>query len=71
MFPTLTILNVPLFIEDEQIEQILKSLKKKEKVFLIEKFFLDKTDKEIGEILGISRSGVTNLKLRLYNKFQL
>jgi RNA polymerase sigma factor (sigma-70 family) len=65
-----TILNIPIIVENRKLEQALGTLKEKEQVFLIEKFIFEKTDKEIGKLLGFSRQGVTNLKLRLYDKFR-
>lgn len=54
-------LNIKVTDSDE-------NLSNKEKVFLIEKFILGKTDKEIGNTLGITRQGITNMKHRLYLK---
>lgn len=65
-----TILNITFLIEDPKLAEIIPLLKEKEQLFLIEKFIFDKTDKEIGETLGITRQGTTNLKHRLYKKFQ-
>ncbi|HBT4533970.1 sigma-70 family RNA polymerase sigma factor, partial [Enterococcus faecium] len=50
--------------------KILPLLKEPEQIFLIEKFIFNKTDKEIGKVLGITRQGATNLKHRLYKKIQ-
>lgn len=65
-----TILNVTFLVEDAQLAEIIPLLKEKEQIFLVEKFIFDKTDKEIGEYLGITRQGATNLKHRLYKKLQ-
>lgn len=65
-----TILNVTFLVEDAQLAEIIPLLKEKEQIFLVEKFIFEKTDKEIGESLGITRQGTTNLKHRLYKKFQ-
>lgn len=69
-FPTLFLLDYPLKIEDEHLIDSLNSLDYKEQYFLLEKLIFGKTDKEISKILGISRQGVTNLKLRLYQKIR-
>lgn len=63
-------LATPFHIEDEKLNQALINLTPREKLFLIEKFVSDKTDRQIGEILHISRQGVTNLKHRLYQKLR-
>lgn len=68
--PTLEIFGYPFKLDDEKIIKRIKKLSDKEKVFLIEKFVLGKTDKEIGVTLGITRQGVTNLKLRMYKKLR-
>ncbi|EDO0512837.1 hypothetical protein GN336_02370 [Listeria monocytogenes] len=52
------------------IGQLTSTLNEREKEFLIEKFVFEKTDQEIGELFGISRQGVTNMKLRLYKKLK-
>ncbi|EGO9365630.1 sigma-70 family RNA polymerase sigma factor, partial [Enterococcus faecalis] len=65
-----TILNITFLVEDTQLAEIIPLLKEKEQIFLVEKFIFDKTDKEIGEYLGITRQGATNLKHRLYKKLQ-
>lgn len=63
-------LATPFHIEDEKLNQALINLTAREKLFLIEKFVSDKTDRQIGEVLHISRQGVTNLKHRLYQKLR-
>ncbi|MBO0422313.1 sigma-70 family RNA polymerase sigma factor [Enterococcus plantarum] len=63
-------LATPFHIEDEKLNQALINLTPREKLFLIEKFVSDKTDRQIGEVLHISRQGVTNLKHRLYQKLR-
>ncbi|MBO0447276.1 sigma-70 family RNA polymerase sigma factor [Enterococcus ureilyticus] len=63
-------LATPFHIEDEKLNQALINLTAREKLFLIEKFVSDKTDRQIGEVLHISRQGVTNLKQRLYQKLR-
>lgn len=64
------ILNITFQVEESQLAKIIPLLKEKEQIFLVEKFIFDKTDKEIGESLGITRQGATNLKHRLYKKIQ-
>ncbi|MFB5510804.1 hypothetical protein IGI71_003350 [Enterococcus sp. DIV1279b] len=64
------ILNITFKVEDAKLAKIIPLLKEKEQIFLVEKFIFDKTDKEIGESLGITRQGATNLKHRLYQKIQ-
>ncbi|EUJ19992.1 sigma-70 family RNA polymerase sigma factor [Listeria aquatica] len=64
----ITILGIPLIIENNALLQAMEKLSESEQYFLIEKFIFDKTDREIGEVLGISRQGVTNLKHRLYKR---
>lgn len=54
----------------EGIGKLTSSLNEREKEFLIEKFVFEKTDQEIGELFGISRQGITNMKLRLYKKLK-
>ncbi|MBK1022264.1 sigma-70 family RNA polymerase sigma factor [Enterococcus faecium] len=66
----INVLNVTLLVEDIKLAKILPLLKEPEQIFLIEKFIFDKTDKEIGKVLGITRQGATNLKHRLYKKIQ-
>lgn len=66
----LFLLNTPFHVEDEKLNQGLINLTAREKLFLIEKFVSDKTDHQIGEVLHISRQGVTNLKHRLYQKLR-
>lgn len=65
-----TIYNTPIMVDNEELELILTSLKEKELTFLVEKFVFEKTDREIGELLGVSRQAITNLKHRLYDKFR-
>ncbi|EOL42970.1 hypothetical protein RV11_GL003211 [Enterococcus phoeniculicola] len=67
---SIVVLGIPLEIDNEKLIEKLKKIKEKEQIFLIEKFIFGKTDKEIGKELGITRQGVTNLKLRLYRKFR-
>lgn len=69
-FATISILSIPLTVENDSFLHFLETLSKKEQFFLIEKFVFNKTDKEIGSLLGISRQGATNLKHRMYNKFR-
>ncbi|HGM4083175.1 TPA: sigma-70 family RNA polymerase sigma factor [Listeria monocytogenes] len=54
----------------EGIAELTSALNEREKKFLIDKFIFEKTDKEIGKSIGISRQGVTNMKLRLYKKLK-
>ncbi|MGN5996923.1 sigma factor-like helix-turn-helix DNA-binding protein [Enterococcus faecalis] len=54
----------------DNIGDITSALNEREKEFLTEKFVFEKTDQEIGELFGISRQGVTNMKLRLYKKLK-
>ncbi len=63
-------MGMPLFIEDEVLAMRIEKLNLREKYILREKFILGKTDREIGEDLGISRQGVTNLKHRMYKKIR-
>ncbi|MGG5343959.1 sigma-70 family RNA polymerase sigma factor [Enterococcus sp. AZ192] len=63
-------LDLPFYVEDDKLNEALTNLTVREKLFLIEKFVSDKTDRQIGEVLHISRQGVTNLKLRLYQKLR-
>jgi len=63
-------LDTPFHVEDENLNRALINLTVREKLFLIEKFVSGKTDRQIGEILHISRQGVTNLKHRLYQKLR-
>ena len=63
-------LDTPFHVEDEKLNKALINLTVREKLFLIEKFVSDKTDRQIGEVLHISRQGVTNLKHRLYQKLR-
>lgn len=70
---TLTNMRVkeaPLAIFNEEFEAVLVILSSKEKLFLIEKFIFDKTDKDIGQMLGVSRQAVSNMKRRLYVKIK-
>lgn len=64
------VMGMPLFIEDEVLAMRIEKLNLREKYILREKFILGKTDREIGEDLGISRQGVTNLKHRMYKKIR-
>jgi RNA polymerase sigma factor (sigma-70 family) len=64
----ITILGIPLIIENNALLQAMEKLSVSEQYFFVEKFIFDKTDREIGEVLGISRQGVTNLKHRLYKR---
>ncbi|MEI5992039.1 hypothetical protein A5881_003595 [Enterococcus termitis] len=59
-----------MIFEDEEVIEALSELKEREQIFLLEKFLLGKTDKEIGKTLGITRQGVTNLKHRTYKKIR-
>lgn len=68
--PNTEILGYPMAFEDEEVIKVLCSLKEREQVFLLEKFLLGKTDNEIGNTLGITRQGVTNLKHRTYKKIR-
>ncbi|MEN2259888.1 sigma-70 family RNA polymerase sigma factor [Enterococcus faecalis] len=52
------------------IGELTSVLNEREKELLIEKFVFEKTDQEIGELFGITRQGVTNMKLRLYKKLK-
>lgn len=52
----------------EIISNLCDFLTEKEKLILFSKFFLNKTDSEIANELGITRQGVTNFKIRLYKK---
>ena len=52
----------------EIISDLFDFLTEKEKFILFSKFFLNKTDTEIANELGITRQGVTNFKIRLYKK---
>lgn len=70
IFPTLLIFGYPMELDDEKLIIAITKLKEREQVFLLEKFLLGKTDKEIGETLGITRQGVTNLKHRTYKKIR-
>jgi RNA polymerase sigma factor (sigma-70 family) len=54
----------------EGIVELTSALNEREKKFLIDKFIFEKTDEEIGKLFGISRQGVTNMKLRLYKKLK-
>jgi len=54
----------------EDVVEFASVLNEREEEFLIEKFIFEKTDKEIGELFGITRQGVTNMKLRLYKKLK-
>lgn len=54
----------------EDIVEFASVLNEREKEFLIEKFIFEKTDQEIGELFGITRQGITNMKLRLYKKLK-
>lgn len=63
-------LNLPFDIENDKLNQAIVNLTAREKLFLIEKFVYEKTDRQIGEVLHISRQGVTNLKHRLYQKLR-
>lgn len=54
----------------EDIVEFVSVLNEREEEFLIEKFVFEKTDQEIGELFGITRQGVTNMKLRLYKKLK-
>src|SRR5699024_8229911 len=64
------IYNVKLSIESEKLEKIFHKLNAKEQFFVVQKFIFTLTDEEIGELLGISRSGITNYKHRFYKKVQ-
>ena len=63
-------MGCPMIFEDEIIIDSISRLKEREKIFLLEKFLLGKTDREIGELFGITRQGVTNLKHRIYKKIR-
>lgn len=63
-------LNFPFDIENEKLNHAVVNLTAREKLFLLEKFVYEKTDRQIGEVLHISRQGVTNLKHRLYQKLR-
>lgn len=63
-------LDTPFYVENEKLNKALMNLTVREKLFLIEKFVSEKTDRQIGEVLHISRQGVTNLKHRLYQKLR-
>ncbi|AUJ86519.1 sigma-70 family RNA polymerase sigma factor [Enterococcus sp. CR-Ec1] len=54
----------------DSISDLASVLNEREKELLIEKFVFEKTDQEIGVLFGISRQGVTNMKLRLYKKLK-
>lgn len=69
-FATISVLGIPLEIINDSLSHFLETLSEREQFFLIEKFVFDKTDEEIGNLLGISRQGVTNLKHRIYSKFR-
>jgi len=58
------------FFSHESTVEFASLLNKREEEFLIEKFIFEKTDQEIGELFGITRQGVTNMKLRLYKKLK-
>jgi RNA polymerase sigma factor (sigma-70 family) len=62
--------NLPFDIENEKLNQAVVNLTAREKLFLLEKFVYEKTDRQIGEVFHISRQGVTNLKHRLYQKLR-
>ncbi|SBO17649.1 sigma-70 family RNA polymerase sigma factor [Carnobacterium divergens] len=63
-------LDTLFHVEDEKLNKALINLTVREKLFLIEKFVSEKNDRQIGEVLHISRQGVTNLKHRLYQKLR-
>lgn len=69
-FPTLLILDFSMILDDEEIAIAITKLSEREQLFLLEKFLLGKTDKEIGKSFGITRQGVTNLKHRTYKKIK-
>ncbi|EOH8749957.1 sigma-70 family RNA polymerase sigma factor [Enterococcus faecalis] len=58
------------FFSHENTVKFASVLNEREEEFLIEKFIFEKTDQEIGELFGITRQGVTNMKLRLYKKLK-
>ncbi|MGC2990656.1 sigma-70 family RNA polymerase sigma factor [Enterococcus faecalis] len=58
------------FFSHESTVKFASVLNEREEEFLIEKFIFEKTDQEIGELFGITRQGVTNMKLRLYKKLK-
>jgi DNA-directed RNA polymerase specialized sigma subunit len=48
-------LNFPFDIENEKLNHIVANLTAREKLFLLEKFVYEKTDRQIREVLHISR----------------
>lgn len=70
VLPATLVFGYPMVLEDEKIINAITKLKEREQVFLLEKFLLGKTDKEIGKTFGITRQGVTNLKHRTYKKIR-
>lgn len=70
IFPTVLIFGCPIVLDDEKIITAITKLKEREQVFLLEKFLMGKTDREIGKSFGITRQGVTNLKHRTYKKIR-
>lgn len=70
ILPAVLVFGYPLDFDDEKIVAAVTKLKEREQVFLLEKFLMGKTDKEIGKTLNITRQGVTNLKHRAYTKIK-
>lgn len=60
---------INIFSNEDIIEFVL-TLNEREKEILIEKFIFERTDEEIAKLFGISRQGITNMKLRLYKKLK-
>lgn len=70
IFSTALIFGHPIVLDDKKFIIAITKLKEREQVFLLEKFLMGKTDKEIRKPWGITRQGVTNLKHRAYKKIR-
>lgn len=68
--PNIIIFNVKLYIDNDDLEQVINQMTDREKFFIIQKFVFKLTDNEIGQLLGISRQGITNFKHRLYRSIR-
>ncbi|HFD1634321.1 TPA: sigma-70 family RNA polymerase sigma factor [Enterococcus faecium] len=68
--PNVVVFNVSFYIENEVLEMAFSQMNEREKFFIINKFIFGSTDKEIGQLLGISRQAVNNFKQRLYRRIK-
>ncbi|WP_430617351.1 hypothetical protein IGI86_002610 [Enterococcus sp. AZ188] len=69
--PNVIIFNVKLYIEDDELEKAIYDINEREKFYIVSKFIFGLTDKEIGQLLGISRQAVNNFKQRLFERIRI